>query len=236
MRHAETHRTIENRILASLPAEDVERIRPHLQTVMVSGRHALHEPDEAMRYVYFINRGVVSLVVVLEDGAQIEVAMVGPEGVIDGSIVLGYPAAPLRALAQSPTEVLRIDAAVVKRLAPPSSHLYEATTRYIVAARNLMAQMAACNCVHHVRKRMCRWMLMVQDRLRTDEFALSHDFIAQMLGVRRPTVSVVAGRLQKAKLIRYHRGRVTILNRKGLEVSSCECYSVIRRELDRFLR
>jgi|SRR5581483_3416574 len=225
-----------NRLLAALPNDELERLRPHLQPVVVSARQVIHEPDEPIRHVYFVNRGIVSFVMVLEDGFQIEVAMAGSEGMIGAGVVLGLTSTSVQALAQLPVELLRVDAAVLKRLAHPSTELYRCISRYLLGLQIMMAQTAACNCVHHVRRRLCKWMLLAHDRAHADTFSLSHDFIAQMLGVRRPTITVVAGRLQKAKMIRYHRGRVTILNRKGLEGCSCECYGVMRKEFERTLR
>jgi CRP-like cAMP-binding protein len=225
-----------NRLLAGLPKEELDRLQPYLQPIMVSSRQVLTGPDEPSRHAYFVNRGIISLIMSLEEGFQIEVAMVGSEGMVNPGIVLGATSTPLQALSQVTGEVLRIDAAVLKRLAEPGTALYAATTRYLLALKLLMAQTAACNCVHHVRRRLCKWLLMAHDRADADQFSLSHDFIAQMLGVRRPTITVVAGRLQKSKLIRYHRGHVTVMNRRGLEGCSCECYGVIRREFDRLLR
>ena len=226
-------RRSENRLLGALPEHDYHQIAKHLSTVVVTARQVLMASDEPLRDIYFVNHGVISLVSTLEDGAAIEVASIGREGMIGSWVLLGSSTMSTQAVVQIGGEVLRMSVAAFKDLAQPGSPLHGLANRYTLALQTMIAQKAACNCIHPVEKRLSCWLLLAHDRMDPDQFALSQDVIAQMLGVRRPTVTVAAGRLQKAKVIRYSRGKVTVLNRKGLERFSCECYGVVRREFQK---
>jgi CRP-like cAMP-binding protein len=192
-------------------------------------------PNEPIEYVYFPNSGIISLVNLTEDGGTVEAATVGKEGMVGLPLLLGTDRMIGQAITQIVGDALRMKADVFKQEVTPASLLYSLLLRYTQALMNLISQSVACNCLHSVEDRCCRWLLLCQDRVESDEFPLTQEFLAQMLGVRRASVSVVAATLQKAGLIRYRRGKITILDRLGLEAASCECYQIVKQELDRLL-
>ena len=215
-----------NRLLAALPTDDFERLRPHLKTVPIRVRQVLYKLGEPLRYVYFPNGGVASITTMLRDGTMVEAATVGDEGMLGIEAFLSEGAlSPGEVLMQVPdtdAEIMTVEQfryAIAERRA-----LYDLLGRYTQVVIAQMMQSTACNAVHSVEQRLARWLLTAHDRMRSDEFPLTQEFVAMMLGATRPTVTVVAGALQKAGLIRYHRGHVTIVNRRKLEAASCECY------------
>lgn len=224
-----------NKLLVALPNSEYERLFPKLQPVSLPFTQRLYEQNEPIEYLYFINRGVVSMLNIMEDGGAIEVATVGNEGFIGIPLLLGAERSPLEAFVQIPGDALRIKADVFKREITPGSPSYNLLLRYTQALIDQLGQSAACNRLHSIEERCCRWLLLTQDRVGSDEFPLTHEFLAQMLGVRRASVSIVAAVLQKAGLISYHRGKMMIVDRKGLEAGACECYQVIKAEYDRLL-
>jgi CRP-like cAMP-binding protein len=224
----------ENRLLVALPRDEHDRLLPHLEKVSLPLRDILYEANGPIAHVFFPLYGVVSLVIV-DAGFTLEVGVIGNEGMVGTPVFLGADRSPTRAIAQIPGEALRMDAKVFQKEMKRIGPLHSLVQRYTQAMINQISQSIVCNHRHSVAKRMCRWLLMSHNRVGPDEFLLTHEFLAQMLGVRRPTVTAVAGTLQKAGLIRYHRGKITILDRKGLEAASCECYEVVAKELDRLL-
>lgn len=223
----------ENRLLAALPQDEYERLVVNMESVFLNFKQSVYEPNEPIEYVYFIQNGVISLLNVMEDGREVEVATVGNEGMVGLPVFLGADKIPGRAFSQIPGDALRMKANVFKDIVTLGTQLHDLLQRYTQALFNQIAQGAACNSVHSVEERMCRWLLMTQDRVGEDEFPLTQEFLSQMLGVRRPTVSIAASILQKAGLIRYSRGGITILDREGLEASSCECYRIINADFER---
>jgi CRP-like cAMP-binding protein len=223
-----------NKLLARLPQADFARIRPHLRTVPISHKQVLHPRNEAIHAVYFVNGGVASVTTVMRDGAMVEIATIGDEGMVGMDAFWGNAQMTGEAMMQVPdtdAEVISIGAFrdELDRRGP----FYEAIQRYSQGLILLMMQSTACMALHPVQERCCRWLLMTHDRVRRDDFQLSQEFLAMMLGATRQTVSVVAGTLQKAGLIKYTHGRMTILDRKNLEAASCECYATVR---DHFAR
>ena len=225
----------ENRLLADLPRDEYDRLRPHLEKVSLPLRDILYEANGPIPHVFFPLHGVVSLVIVMDGGFSLEVGIIGNEGMVGTPVFLGSGSSPTRAISQVPGEALRMETKVFQEEMKRGGPLYGLVQRYTQAMINQISQSTVCNHRHSVEKRMCRWLLMSHDRVGADEFPLTQEFLAQMLGVRRPTVTAVAGTLQKAGLISYHRGRMTVLDRKGLEAASCECYEVVAKELDRLL-
>jgi CRP-like cAMP-binding protein len=225
----------ENRLLAALPRAEYARLRPHLKKVSLPLKDILYEANGPIPHVFFPLNGVVSLVIIMDGGVSLEVGTIGNEGIVGTPIFLGSASSPTRAISQVPGEALRMETKVFQDEIRRRGSLYGLVQRYTQAMINQISQSTVCNHRHSVEKRMCRWLLMSHDRVGIDEFQLTQEFLAQMLGVRRPTVSAVAGILQKAGLITYHRGRMTVLDRKGLEAASCECYEVVAKELDRLL-
>jgi CRP-like cAMP-binding protein len=225
----------QNRLLASLPRSEYRRLHPHLERVSLPLREILYEANGPIPHVFFPLNGVVSLVIVMDGGFSLEVGTIGNEGMVGTPVFLGSDSSPTRAISQVPGEALRMETKVFEDEMKLGGRLYRLVQRYTQAMINQISQSTVCNHRHSVEKRMCRWLLMSHDRVGIDEFLLTQEFLAQMLGVRRPTVTAVAGILQKAGLISYHRGRLTVLDRKGLEAASCECYEVVAKELDRLL-
>lgn len=230
-----TSSPLDNRLLAALPTEEFDRVVALMENVYLEFQQVLYEPNEPIEYVYFPNTGVVSLLTVMEDGAAIEVATVGNEGMAGLPVFLYADSIPGRAIVQVPGKGFRMSADVFKEQVPPGTPLHDLLQRYTQTLFNQVAQSAACNRLHSVEERFCRWLLMTADRVGTNQFPLTQEFLAQMLGVRRPTVSVVASILQRAGLIAYSRGKITILDRQGLEAAACECYAIVKVEFERLV-
>ena len=224
-----------NRLLAALPAEAYRRLLPDLVTVPMKLKHVFHQRGEPIRYVYFPNGGVCSVTSSMKNGARVEVATVGDEGMLGVGAFLGdgvmATGETLCQVADTSAERLTVEA--FRREVDRKEAFHEIVGRYSQGALALMMQSTACIALHGVKERCCRWLLMTQDRVRSDQFELSHEFMAILLGATRPTVTVVAGSLQKEGLIRYKYSRITIVDRKKLEASSCECYGTIKAEFDR---
>lgn len=224
-----------NRLLGLLQRKDHDRLSPHLQRIPLTYRQSLYSAHDAIGFVYFIETGVGSLVNTMANGQAAEVGTIGNEGVVGLPIVLGDDTAPTSVYVQVPGVGLRMKAEVFKRELARSGSMRDVMLRYTHAFFNQVAQSAACNHFHTLEQRCCRWLLMTHDRMQSDEFLLTQEFLAMMLGVQRTGVSAAAGALQRAGLIRYLRGTVTMLNRRGLERKSCECYRVSKLEFDRLL-
>ena len=229
---AEVQETSQNRLLSALPEEELERLRPHLEVVRTEQRETVYEAGTPIEHVYFPTTGVFSLVTQMRDGSVIEVGTVGNEGMLGLPLFLGGASVPLSTFCQVAGEALRLEADIFRRAVGSESRLHALLGRYAQAVFIFTAQTAACNATHPIRQRCARWMLLTHDRVGTDEFPLTHEFLAQMLGVRRASVTEVAGSLQKQGLISYRRGRIAVLDRAGLEAASCECYGVIQREFE----
>jgi CRP-like cAMP-binding protein len=225
----------QNRVLSALSRDLQLRLLPRTEKVSLPLRQLLYEPDTPMAYAYFPLSGVISLVLPLRDGASVEIGTVGNEGLLGSPLLLGVDRGPTRAFSQVAGQSLRMRADAFRRSLQEFPDFAEVVRRYTQGLFNQVSQTTACNHVHSVQQRMCRWLLMTHDRVGADEFHLTQEFLAQMLGVRRPSVTVAAGLLQKAGLIRYQRGRIHITDRAGLEAGACECYNTVREELDRLL-
>jgi CRP-like cAMP-binding protein len=224
-----------NALLAALPEKEQERLGLLLERVPMGLRDIVYEAHGPIPHVYFPLSGVVSLLVIMSDGLGVEAGTIGNEGMAGLPIYLGAETSPYRAIVQIPGEALRMAVEDFREEIGHTGALHRALGLYDQALMTQMAYSVACNRLHSVEERMCRWLLMSQDRMGTDQFALTQEFLAQMLGVRRPSVTVAAGVLQRAGLIVYGRGRVTILDRARLEAASCECYQAVRDEFERLL-
>ena len=224
-----------NRLLGLLRPSDYAQLRPYLRPVPLEYRQPLYDAGETIRFVYFIETGVGSLVNTMTNGQAAEVGTIGNEGVVGLPLVLGGAMAPTSVYVQVPGCGLRMSAARFKHELARSASLRTVMLGYAHAFFNQVAQSAACNHFHPIQQRCCRWLLMTHDRMPSDEFLLTQEFLAMMLGVQRTGVTAAAGALQRLGLIRYQRGNVTILDRRSLERRSCECYGVSKREFDRLL-
>jgi CRP-like cAMP-binding protein len=224
-----------NRILNTLSRAEYERLAVELDPVTLSAGETLYRPNQPITHVYFPNRGTVSIVSSFEDGGSVEVGMVGNEGMFGVCVFLGSISSPLHAQVQLEGDALRMRADVLKREFNKCGMLHELLLRYTQAFITMIALTAACNRAHHISGRMSKWLLMCQDRAQSNELHLTHEFIATMLGTRRAGVTEAANQLRDEGMIEYRRGQVTILDREGLERTSCECYPMMKKEFTRLV-
>jgi CRP-like cAMP-binding protein len=222
-----------NRLLAALPASEWERLLADLEPLEMDVRQPVYEPGRPIEHIYFPVDAVLSVLAVMDDGQAVEVATVGNEGMVGVPVFLGVSTSPGLSFCQVPGRSWRMPAGPFQELANGAGTLQAVLPRYTFAFFTQLAQGAACNRVHTVDQRLARWLLMTHDRVRRDQFSLTQEFMAQMLGTRRATVSEAAGRLQQNGLIAYSRGVMRITGRKDLEAVACECYRIIADEYDR---
>jgi CRP-like cAMP-binding protein len=223
---------VANRILRSLEPQVYEQLLPHFELVRFPLGRVIHEPGQPLDYVYFPNQGVLSMLTVLENGEVVEIATIGNEGMADLSVFLGLEVSSSRLLCQVPGDTLRMKTDLFLDLVERNSELRIQLGAYMVSMFILVSQSAACNRLHPIEERCARWILMTHDRVDSDAFPLTQDFMASMLGVRRPSVSVAASILQRAGLVSYSRGRMVVVDREGLEAAACECYEIVRNQFD----
>ena len=231
--NASRHRA--NRLLAALEPDDFARLEPHLETLQLAAGRVLYESGETVRHAYFPHGCVVSLLAVLEDGGSAEVALFGCEGVTGYASSLVSREAFGRYVVQVPGSASRVPLARLHEAAEASPRLRDLLQRYTEALLVQTFQSVACNAVHTVEARCCRWILSTQDRVGQRDLPLTHEFLAEMLGVQRSSVSLVVRALQTAGLVRQGRGVISVSDRAGLEESACECYGAIRRTFERLL-
>lgn len=224
----------QNRILAALPSGELERLRAHLTHTTLEIKTVFWEPNQKIQYVHF-PIDMVGSVLAVTDAGMVEIGTIGNEGLIGLPVFLGALSSPGRALAQVPGHAERMDVATFQREVGRGGALREVLHRYTLGFMTQVSQTTACNRSHSAEQRLARWLLLVHDRVQRDEFSLTQEFMAQMLGVRRATVSETAGALQQAGLITYRRGMLTMRNRAGLEQVACECYRIVRQEFERLL-
>ena len=229
------HSPRQNHLLDALPAAEYERLLPHLELVPMPLGDVLYESGGELRYAYFPTTCIVSLLYVMENGASAEIAVVGNEGIIGVALFMGGGTMPNRAVVQSAGYAYRLRAPLVQQEFSRNGPLLRLLLRYTQALITQMAQTAVCNRHHSVDQQLCRWLLLSLDRLSSNELTMTQELIANMLGVRREGVTEAAGKLQRAGLIDYSRGHITVLDRPGLEARVCECYQVVKTEFDRLL-
>jgi CRP-like cAMP-binding protein len=229
------HTPDQNHLLAALAAEERGRLLPHLELVPMTLGDVLYESGNELRHVYFPTTSIISLLYVMLDGASAEIAVVGNEGIIGVALFMGGETMPNRAVVQSAGHAYRLKGQLLKQEFNRSGELQHLLLRYTQALLTQMAQTAVCNRHHSLDQQLCRWLLLSLDRLPCSELVMTQELIANMLGVRREGVTEAAGNLQKAGLIAYRRGRITVLDRAGLEARACECYAVVKKEFDRLL-
>jgi CRP-like cAMP-binding protein len=237
--HTSRGRTIQyrqNRILAALPPDDLQRLDRHLTRSPLVYKRSLHKASEPITFVCFPDSGVCSVMSVMRTGATAEVATIGNEGVTGVALFFGDESEPSESMIQVPGAGRMLPAAVFRSELTRGGALQQLVGHYAHALMIQIMQSAACNALHPLDKRACKWLLTTHDRVFTNQFKLTHEFLSMMLGVTRPTVSMVAEQLQRAGLISYHRGDVTVLDREGLEAGTCECYAIVKRAFDRFFK
>ena len=224
-----------NRLLAHFTQADYERLRPQLKPINLPEQFVLYAAQHPIEFVYFPESGVASLVVSMKNGKTVEVGTIGNEGFVGLPIVFGESAGPIGAFMQVPGAGLRMPAAAFRHEIERSATLRATLMHYAGTFFNQVAHSSACALLHPLEQRCCRWLMSTADRMPSDQFALTQEFLAMMLGVRRSSVSAVMGELQRKGFVRYSRGRVTLLDRKALQASTCECYHLMKGEFDRLL-
>ena len=222
-----------NQILAALPAQEYERLLPGLKVVTLAYKQALSEPHRPIRYAYFPEDSVISMVSSADDKTSVEVGLVGPEAMVCVATFLGANSTPHRGIVQVAGAALRLKAVTLQEEFKRGGRLQELLLTYTQTFLIQIAQTSVCNRLHTLEERLSRWLLMIHDRVDGDDFLLTQDIISMMLGAQRTGVTDAAGGLQKKGIIRYSRGRITILDRLALEETACECYSIVKDEFDR---
>jgi CRP-like cAMP-binding protein len=220
--------SVANSMLAALPRKQYQRLLGGLESVALTFGEVLYEPGERIQHVYFPNDSLVSLLTLVDNHLALEVGMVGHEGMVGVPLALGRDVSPVRALVQGGGTAMRMKSARFSKEIRKSPQLQQGVNRYTGALMAQITQTAACNRFHVVEARLARWLLMTRDRVRSDEFRLTHEFLGHMLGVRRVGVTNAARALQKRKLIAYSRGNIRILDRRRLERAACSCYELVR--------
>ena len=220
--------SVANSMLAALPRKQYQRLLTGLESVALTFGEVLYAPGERIRHVYFPNDSLVSLLTLVDNHLALEVGMVGHEGMVGLPLALGRDVSPVRALVQGGGTALRMKSVRFSEEIRKSPQLQQGVNRYTGALMAQITQTAACNRFHVVEARLARWLLMTRDRVRSDEFRLTHEFLGHMLGVRRVGVTNAARALQKRKLIAYSRGEIRILDRRGLEGAACSCYDLVK--------
>lgn len=227
--------TIKNRLLAALPASEYQRLAPQLELVELSRDQVLYAEGELISHVYFLNQGLVSLVSIMENGSIVEVGLVAKEGMVGMPVCWGGNTTTTSAMVQIPGNAMKMKAELLKTEFDRGGSLQRLLLRYTQALYTQVSQSAACNRLHTLEERLARWLLTIHDRMQSDTFPLTQEFISHMLGTRRSGVTEAASTLQQAGMIRYTRGKITILDQENLESTACECYGVIKNEFARLL-
>jgi CRP-like cAMP-binding protein len=225
---------IHNEILLGLSGPEAETLFSKLEFLRLKVHHLLHETGDVMKSVYFCNSGMISILTVFPDGKSVEVGLVGKEGVVGLPLLVGFRSAPTRAISQLDATAFRVDGDTLIAFLAKSPLLERRLNQYSLIFAMEVAHIAACNRLHDVEERLARWLLMCADRVDSHELPLTQEFLAQMLGTRRSSVTVAAGILQKAGIIAYNRGDVTIVERRKLEAAACECYGLMQQRIHRW--
>lgn len=231
--YQEAHPYLQNRLLSSLPSGELKHLHPYIEQVSLSHGQRIILPDEPIPFVYFPLNSLLSLVTLMEDGSTVEAGSIGREGMAGLPILLDADTTPSQTLTQIPGQAVRVKAEIIKKLFDAGGALQKILHRYIHTTIVISSQTAACNRLHQIEARLCRWLLMSSDGVGSEELSLTQDFLSTMLGVRRAGVSEAASQLMSKGLIRYQRGRIQIVDRKSLQTAACECYEVVRAEYER---
>jgi CRP-like cAMP-binding protein len=229
----ESEDDIANRLLLSLPKASLKALRPALELGSMARSETINRADSAIEHLYFVNRGLISLVKTMRDGRTVEIGVVGIEGISNTRVLFGMNKAALESVVQVPGSAFRIRREALRQAMADDQVLRETLDKYSHFSVLALAQTAACNRLHHLEERCCRWLLIAHDSARSDTFQLTQEFLAMMLGVQRARISVTASSMQKAGLIEYRHGQVTIANRARLHETACECYDAMRAEYDK---
>ncbi len=229
------HNPLQNRLLAALSKPEIERLSARLELVTLKLGESIYEPNQPLSYAYFPTTSIISLQYVMESGASAEAAGVGNEGMIGVPLFLGGNTTPSAAVVQTAGHAYRLERSILKAEFNCGDVMHRVLLRYAQTVMTQMFQTAVCNRHHSVEQQLCRWLLFTVDRIPTGELVMTQELVANMLGVRRESVTEAAGSLQNAECIRYRRGHIAVLDRRKLEARACECYQVVRKEMDRLL-
>ena len=232
---ANKEEAVQNHLLGDIREDELERLLPNLQPLSLPLGQVLYESNEKLDYVYFPTTAIISLLYIMENGSSAEIGVVGNDGMVGIAIFMGGDTTPNRAVVQSAGRAFKIRASLMKDEFTLGGRFHNLCLRYTQALITQISQTAVCNRLHSVDQQLCRWLLLSHDRLPSDRIIMTQDLISNMLGVRREGITHAAKKLQKSGYISYVRGDMTILNRKGLEKTACECYQVVRTEYDRLL-
>jgi CRP-like cAMP-binding protein len=224
-----------NHLLAALPADEFARLQPDLEPVSLALGEVLYESGDKLTHLYFPTTAIISLLYIMENGATAEIGIAGNDGLIGIALFMGGETTSSRAVVQSAGDAVRMKAGALKAAFALGGVFQSLLLRYTQSLMTQISQTAVCNRLHSVEQQLCRWLLINHDQLQTNKLVMTHDLIANMLGVRREGVSIAAGNLQKQGLIKYVRGTITVLDRRGLESAACECYQVVKDEYSRLL-
>ena len=224
-----------NLILGSLPDKEYEHLYPYLEPIALARGATLYGAGDTAQHAYFLVSGMISLLAITEDGKAIEVGMVGNEGMVGLPIVLGFNIMPQLVVTQLPSAALRIKTNRLKAEFNLGGQLHDLLLRYAHTLITQLSQSASCNMFHTVKERLCRWLLIARDRVQSDTLYLTHEFVSQMIGAPRTSVTSIVGSLQREGLVNYQRGKVIILDRAGLESASCECYRIVKESINRYV-
>jgi CRP-like cAMP-binding protein len=225
----------ENHLLGALPSEEWQVLAPHLELVRLQRGQVLADPGQRITHVYFPTTAIISMLYTMENGASVEIAAVGNEGVLGVPVLTGGETMPSRAQVQAAGFAYRMSASILKQQFNNSDFVHRLMLLYMQALMTQIAQTAACNRHHSLSKQLCRWLLLSIDRLDSNELLVTQETIANMLGVRREGITEAAGKLAEEGMIHHSRGHITVLDRAGLEGKACECYGIVRKEFDRLL-
>ncbi len=224
-----------NHLLSALPTDEFEKLKPNLEPVSLTLGQVIYESGEMLEYVFFPTTAIISLLYIMENGSTAEIGMTGNDGLVGIALFMGGSTTPNRAVVQSAGNAFRLRAKALRFEFHESGVFQNVLLRYTQYLMTQISQTAVCNRLHSVEQQLCRWLLINHDLLQSNKLIMTHDLIANMLGVRREGVSIAAGHLQKKNLIKYVRGTITMLDRQGLQTTACECYQVVREEYDRLL-
>ena len=230
-----TDNALMNHLLAALPADEFARLKPDLLPVSLSLGEVIYESGELLEYIYFPTTAIISLLYIMENGSTAEIGMSGNDGLVGIALYMGGSTTPSRAVVQSAGNAFRLRSKALKFEFGLNGVFQNILLRYTQSLMTQISQTAVCNRLHSVEQQLCRWLLINHDLLQNNKLIMTHDLITNMLGVRREGVSIAAGNLQKKGLIKYARGTITMLDRKGLQITACECYQVVKDEYDRLL-
>lgn len=224
-----------NHLLAALPVEELSLLEPDMKAVSLHLGDVIYESGEQLEFIYFPTTAIISLLYIMQNGSTAEIGMAGNDGLVGVALFMGGSTTPSRAIVQSAGNAFRLRSRALQVAFDVGGVFQKILLRYTQSLMTQISQTAVCNRLHTVEQQLCRWLLINHDLLQTNELVMTHDLIANMLGVRREGVSIAAGHLQKSGLIKYVRGTITILDRSGLEEAACECYQVVKDEYDRLL-